>query len=450
MALLLLDWLLGGVTSDPTNADEWIELAAIPVLLVAAWLHLQRAEPDPLLRAACCVLGLVVMVPLLQLLPLPEAAWRLPEARRALSADLEAAGLSEWRLRGSLSPAATQAALWALLPAVAGFLAASALDPRGRRWTVKALLALVAGNVLFGLFQVGLPADSSLRLFPSGAAFGGLFANVNHQASALVIGLCLAIGQSVHAWRRAAQGRAPRFAWLAYAGMAFACFLLVPVTTSRAGIAIALPAMVAAWALAAGLRPRRWKGSPLAWAGLAVMALVAIIGVRAAVGWMSVDESEGLRHALADATWRLGNAHAPWGSGIGTFTRVFEQAAPASLWLRTYVNHAHNEYAQWWLEGGVLAMVALAAGLAVLAGAGWRVVKARGQDGDAILASSCIVALCAVLAHSWADFPLRTLALMTTFAVLAGLVFGALADARRRTVSERAVREVGAALARTA
>ncbi|HMT39149.1 MAG TPA: hypothetical protein PKD02_10725, partial [Thermomonas sp.] len=64
------------------------------------------------------------------------------------------------------------------------------------------------------------------------------------------------------------------------------------------------------------------------------------------------------------------------------------------------------------------------------------------RNGDALLAGSCLVAIMAVLAHSWADYPLRTLALMATTAALAGAMLGALAGVREaRTQSmQRAAR----------
>ena len=66
--------------------------------------------------------------------------------------------------------------------------------------------------------------------------------------------------------------------------------------------------------------------------------------------------------------------------------------------------------------------------LLLLLVAGLRVARVRGRSGQAILASACLVALSAVLAHSTADYPLRTTALMATFAALAGLLFAGLRD----------------------
>ena len=175
---------------------------------------------------------------------------------------------------------------------------------------------------------------------------------------------------------------------------------------------------------------------------------MAIVGVRVAIGWVAVDQAEELRHTMAVATVVAGERQAPLGSGVGSFVQVFEQSAPPALHLRRYVNHAHNEYAQWWLEAGWPGMLALAFALAVLALCGWRIASLRIRNGHAALAAGGFVAICAVLAHSWADYPLRTITLMTTTAALAGLMLATLQDAQSREKSRRQVRHELARAAR--
>ncbi|WP_271678550.1 O-antigen ligase family protein [Thermomonas mangrovi] len=441
MALLLVLWLGGGVTRDSTSADEILELLSLPVIALAAWVLAGQGVRDRLQWAGLLALALVALVPALQLLPWPDGssaiAWR-----RQLLGDLAFAGVDDPRLRWSLVPAATERGLWALLPAVAVFLSAIALDSMHRRWLVKWILLLVGFNVAFAFFQAGLPLDSPWRLYHGfDPRFGGLFANTNHHATALVIGMVLALGQAIHARRRDLAGRGRPGAWLWYAGFAASCLLLLPLTTSRAGIALALPALAATWIACGGLGARGLR-SPRLLVGTAAAGILAIVGIRAGSGWLEVDRVHELRDIIAGTTWTLGNAQAPLGSGIGSFVQVFEQGAPRRLWLDAYVNHAHNEYAQWWLEAGWAGMLALAVAVAVLGAAAWRVVRARGRDGDALLAGSCLVAIVAVLAHSWADYPLRTLALMATTAALAGAMLGALADlqARRMQAPQRLAR----------
>lgn len=429
LALLGACWLLGGVTADSTNADEWLVLWSLPLLLCAGWLLLSGGVAGRLQRWSLLAAGMVLVVPLLQLLPLPETLWRLAVARVALGAELSAAGVAAPDLRWTLSPAASEGALWSVMPALAAFLAALALSPWQRSVVVRAVLFVVGGNVLFAFFQAGLPADSTLRLFKgAGSGFGGLLANPNHQATALIIAMVLAVGCAVHARRRDQAGRGHPFAWAAYAGYAIACLLLLPLTTSRAGMSLALPALAAALLLTGAVG---WQRSRLpsrrGWVVLAAVVLLAVVGIRAAIGWVAIDQTEEVRHVVAAATLDMAGEELPWGSGMGSFVPVFAQSAPQSLWMDVYINHAHNEFVQWWLEAGVVGMLAVLMALALLALAAVQVIRAAGRDGAAILAASCLVAILAVVAHSLADFPLRTLSLMTTVAMLAGLMLGALA-----------------------
>jgi O-antigen ligase len=153
---------------------------------------------------------------------------------------------------------------------------------------------------------------------------------------------------------------------------------------------------------------------------VAVLAAIAVAGMLSALTWMRADETSGeLRHALTRETWRLGLQHAPTGSGWGSFIPLFEQAASPLFQRSHYVNHAHNEYAQWWMEGGIPAMLVLTYVLAVWAWLGARLLQDRRERA---LGVACWLAGCVVLAHSIVDFPMRTLSLMSMTGLLAGLV----------------------------
>lgn len=427
--LLLACWLGGGVTVDDTGIDEGLQLLALPVLLLAAWLLLADGA-SRWVQAGIAVALLILLVPAVQLLPIPQGIWLLPPARQALAADLMVAGVQvnpHW----SLTPAATERGMWALLPALASFLAACALEPRQRRTLLQVVLALVLFNVAFAFFQAGLPPDSALRLYQDFSNdFGGLLVNTNHQATACIIGMVLALGLAAEARLRELRGELPPHHHWRYLGLAVFLLLVVPLSTSRAGMVIVLPALAVALVMTGLLQLRKI----LRRRRLVVVALgalvMAVIGIRAGIGWMEVDALEELRHTMATAALAIGKAEAPLGSGVGSFVPAFEQAAPLSLKLPQYVNHAHNEYTQWWMTTGWLGMTVLMLVLGVLLTAAWRVWHGEGRQ--AALAGACLTALVAVLAHSWADYPLRTLTLMATCGALAGVMLAATGEARKR------------------
>ena len=173
-----------------------------------------------------------------------------------------------------------------------------------------------------------------------------------------------------------------------YAGLAGCLLLMVPLSTARAGMPIAFAALAAILLLTGVLRPSRIGRSKRATALAVGLTVAAIVGVRAAIGWVAVDEAEELRLTMRVASVAAGEAQAPLGSGVGSFIQVFEQAAPPSLQLARYVNHAHNEYAQWWLEAGWLGMLVLALALVLLAFCGWRIASLRIRNGHAALAAT--------------------------------------------------------------
>ena len=426
--LLAALWLGGGVTQDSTSMDEWLQLLALPVLWMSVRVLLVEFPADRLSR---CGIGLAVALILLlalQLLPLPASVWNLPAARGALTQDLQQAGVDTLRRHWSLAPAATEQGLWALLPALACFFAAITLDKSQRRRVLQVVIALAAFNVLFAFFQAGLPLDSELRLYDFDAGFGGLFANTNHQATACITGMVLATGLGAEArFRALREGAHPHAAW-GYFLLAGVFLLAIPLSTSRAGMSIALPALVLTLVLSGAVPLRRMKRNKATLGMAAGMVLLMLLGMQAALVWMAIDLAEEQRHVFAEITFQLGLAHAPLGSGVGSFVPLFAAASPLQMQEAYYVNHAHNEYAQWWLETGWLGMLLLVGVLAVLAVAVKRLLQQRRRRSQVILAASAWVAVAAVMAHSWADYPLRTLSLMSTTAALAGVMLAALAD----------------------
>src|SRR5690606_30122722 len=99
------------------------------------------------------------------------------------------------------------------------------------------------------------------------------------------------------------------------------------------------------------------------------------------------------------------------------------------------VNHAHDEYLQWWLEGGIAALAVMLAALAVLAWTGWTLLRdVRRRP----LPAACWLALAVLLLHSVVDYPLRTLSVMTAGALLAGIAVAAAAREPRQAMNAAA------------
>src|SRR5262249_18441631 len=197
----------------------------------------------------------------------------------------------------------------------------------------------------------------------------------------------------------------------------------VSVTQSRTGMALlfaaGLSSLLLAWRHVPGPSGRRLLHFAMG-AGLVALILAFQFGF---VGIAQRFEGQGfddLRWPATLITLRAAIANLPFGSGFGTFTPVYEQFAPRTLVADYYVNHAHNDWLELWLTGGIPAIVLLVAFLVWLVAAIVRVWKSRGPEAstlDLALAQAASIVIVLLLLHSALDYPLRIAALTVLFAI---------------------------------
>lgn len=446
VALLLVIAFIGGGGSQTRGWGEaLLQLASLPVLVMVGVLALQAP------RAGWIALGIALLVPVavaFQLLPAP--AWmesgsgaRAPlyEALALASPDGGAAVL-----RLSLAPWATERGVWALLPALAAFGAALLLPARRKHQISWLLVGLAGFSLLLGFLQLGAPQDSPLNPFPQWApALGGVFANPNHQATALTIALVLVLSWFMASLRTPGEDdrghRGMPLVWRQAAAMLLAVLLLgaIPLTGSRAMVLIAVGALLAVPLTSGWLRGRVFAHRPklgLVMLGGGAVALALLI--LSVSSWIRVDSELESRGALAKVTASLARDALPTGTGVGSFVPWFDANAPLPLLDYEYFNHAHNEYVQWWLESGVAGLLWIALILVVMtwtfpwtALAGWRASKSGKHPSGRVkgsnlspdwLVAAAWLAVAVLLAHSAVDYPMRTAALMTAGAWFAGVM----------------------------
>jgi len=424
--LLMLAFVTGGGASDHGIGDALTQLLALPLLVWAA-LALYGSGGSRLQWSAVGVAALVVLTVALQLLALPEAWSSGPAARLALSADLQAAGVTEPRQRWSLSPMATEMGLWSMLPALAVFVGALAMPPERQPRLLLLVVALATTSLVLGYLQLGAPQDSLLNPFPQWApSLNGFFANPNHQATSLGIALVAIAALLLNDLGRA-EPLLPRWIRFGLGGLGVLLFASLLLTGSRAMFLLAVLGLVAVpLLLRSGRRREGWLAARF-WIVRLVLAAVAVSVVVAAIGWLRFDLVEEVRATVAKVTVAMGAAHAPWGAGVGSFVPWFDQSAPAPLVQSEYFNHAHNEYAQWWLESGVLGVLSALAVLALLAAS---YPLRAGRAGDRGVAVAAWLGCVLVLLHSLVDYPLRAPALMSVAALLAGIAIAQRAQGR--------------------
>ena len=143
----------------------------------------------------------------------------------------------------------------------------------------------------------------------------------------------------------------------------------------------------------------------------------------------------------------------PFGSGFGTFTAVYPSFEPPQDVLdNRYVNHAHDDVLELWLEGGAMSLLLMAvfSGWLFMASTKiWRQAPADSHAIDVLLARAATIVIPIIIVHSVFDYPLRTDAMMAVFALSCALLVEPLKFVAKRDVEPQfaRAREVGLQLA---
>ena len=425
LVFFVLCLLLGGGTRQGFLADAVLQLLAIPLI---AYIALKG-----LARPTWVVIGAVGLIAVVQLTPLPAEIWRWLPMRAGLEIDIAGVGSDTWRAI-SISPQRTLESLLSLLPAMAIFSTTLLLTQHQRRVVTVILLLVGLLSAALGLIQVAEGPDSALRFFTvtNRTEAVGFFANRNHFAGLAYAVLVMALAwlvALVDAHGRGRPGREQLAGLLMALGSGVLLILAALIMArSRAGFGLAIGALVAGLFLAtkAGFRVRTlllWGAAPC----------VLALGVLLAYGAGTVRLAEKLlADPLADArlifartTVEAAWANMPVGSGLGTFVTAYAMFEKPQGLMEAYVNRAHSDVLELWLELGVLAPVLVLGFLVWSVARTWAVWRAAAlNDGviDITLQRAAGVVIFLLLVHSLVDYPLRTTALMCVMAFCCALL----------------------------
>lgn len=420
-AYLFLCLILGG-SAQGIWANMLLQLVGIAMIAWAAASSERPVSGGARRLLVIALLGLAVIA--LQLVPLSPSLWPALGGRQALADNYALLGVPVPALPLSLTPYETLASLLALLPSLAILCAMLRLRAYRGSWLTVALLAGTFAGILLGALQVASsePTMSPWYLYPeTNFQFAvGFFANANHMATLLVITLPF-----LAALLAAARGgNVQRYSALLalVAGAALVVVVGIVLNRSLAGYVLALPVMAASLLI---LMPAR---SPLRlWT--VVVGGLCLVGALGALESSSIrtgttvhqeaESSVESREAILSTTLAAVRDFLPLGTGAGSFRRVFALYENHDEVTSTYVNHAHNDYAEIALETGVPGVAVLILFLAWWGAAAWRAWRSA-EAGPYARAAS--IASAAILVHSLVDFPLRTAAIGACFAMCLALL----------------------------
>ncbi|MDH4980688.1 O-antigen ligase family protein [Hyphomicrobium sp. D-2] len=434
---MLAALLIGGASRPRLASDLILQLMSIPLLALALW----QWSPAPAANAQrwinlvpVLLLALLAAVTAAQLIPLPPEIWQALPGRETIVETYRTLGVElPWRPL-SVAPSETYASLLSLVVPASIFLAVCQLDALQRRTLTLIVLAVAAASVVLGLTQVAFGSAGAIRFydFSNQSEATGFFANRNHYAALLFCAFLLSAVWAGEAHQRfiAFGRRRPFYVALLAAALLLMIALLAAqsMARSRAGLLLAIVAMVGALALAF-MTPRQTQGRISTTKILAtVFAIASVLGAQFALYRImqrfDADPLQDARVHFAQTTAETAYKLMPFGAGLGSFESlygVYEKIE--NLLPNTFANRAHNDLLEFWLELGLFAALILAAfiiWLGIRAVAVWRRSDEYSLDTSLMRAAVLIVGL--LLLHSLVDYPLRTGAMAAVFALACGLL----------------------------
>lgn len=437
MAVIISALLFGGATRLDVLAPLIPRLVAAFVIAALVW----RGQfgwsgwtwPEKL------IWGMLLAVPALQLVPLPPSIWTALPGRDYAAQILASTGGQGW-MPLSLTPDATLNSILALTPALAAYaLARQANEVTIKLWFGLILLIGTVGAAI-GLLQVASGESSALYFYAitNADAAVGFFSNANHHGSFLACCLLLLAYWMLERAATAGNGEAPQIiAVTALAALIIS--IAIPLTLSRAGLIFMLGVYVLILAFMINqLRlPRRraiqiWIAAAL----IAAAGLYIFLVTFGALEAMRVDIRNNGRIELVPLFVAIARDFLPFGSGLGSFDPVFRGYEEPSALLFNYLNHAHNDYAQLAIEGGLPAIVGVLFALGWWATANISILRNRMllPERRLLQALVAMVATSILLAHSLADYPLRGAAVSVCFAIFCAVIARAADGARTSKV----------------
>ncbi len=437
MALVAAAMVLGGGSSSP-GLELALQLAFAAIVLLTALAVAVRpdwAEPSRTPPAVLALAGLVLVLPLLQLVPLPPALWQALPGRGDELAALQLADAGQRWMPFSKTPARTLASLLAMIVPVALMVMVARLDTAGRTRVLAVIVAMAIASVMLGTLQLADGEGGRWRLQAQThlTYLTGFQANRNHQADVLSIAVLaaaacwVALRRSDASRRRESGLKLRRIALLvAFPLLAFGALM----TGSRAGLALAVLAWGAATLM---VRPiTSWRGTAK-WVVAAVVAgavsaaaLLQLPAVQRVALRFSEDGAN--RSALWADTRKAIALHWPAGGGVGSFQPVFIAAETLDNVDTTMPVRAHNDWLELTLENGVAGWVVMSAITILLA---WQAfISARRLPPGRLSGPSeraqllfGVTTLVMLALHSLVDYPIRSMSLACLAGVAAAMLF---------------------------
>jgi O-antigen ligase len=422
---LVFVFLLSGIASPNSLLQQFISFSAVLLILLGVW-RLRNGFPTGAAFFATVLGALALFLVLLQLAPVPYEIWRGLPGRELMVKSIEALGAAPASMTFSLSPHATREAATSLLPPLAAFICVLSIH-RPQFWWVGAAIAFTAlVGFGLGLLQEGLGTASGLFFHGETSIHpgpSGTFANKNFFAAQLYSSVPFIAALAMFMARKWAIR--PLILLIFTALWVGLLVMVLAAVGSRAGIILAMLAVMLTFSVV--FRPSekgRFRFNASRGILFSIVALVAIAQT-SLIGILQLAETDpvnDLRLIINKTSLLAASTHFPAGTGFGTFVPIYQLYETPNIILANFVNHAHNDWLEMAVEGGLPAVILVVLFLIWLSYTFFHALRLESQDPGNAHVKAAGVAAVMLLLHSAVDYPLRTIALGVLFGLCLGLL----------------------------
>jgi len=402
--------LAGGASNGGFLANAFLQIIGLALLALVLMTSPSHSKSNRWLNRIGI---LAVAIGAFQFLPLPIEVWEKLPGRAELAEELALLEIGPGPVLLTLSYHESLASLTWWLPVVCLFVC---LDRIGADWERSFSLVVVSAcltSLLLGFIQILAGKNSPAYIYEitNPGFLVGTFANANHMATLLLVSMPF-LAASFR--RQIISKRATSIELGLLAGLCAILFAIgIALVGSLTGYALAAPVIIASCAI---LFPEAKRA----------FLLLFVSGIGAGVGIFLLAEkldnffggslaaSTTGREVLVKNTWQAIIDFFPAGTGLGTFQEVYTRYESLEEIDRTFANHAHNDYLEILLEFGLPGALVIALFFV------WWLARARiiwTASTASPFAKAAVIASSVLLVHSGWDYPLRTVALGSIFAV---------------------------------
>lgn len=428
-ALLMCAFFMGGSSRPEVSSLSLLR----PLGVLACGVGLMALQKEDVQKYAPILLIAATLLVLsgLQIVPLPPEVAGTFAGHKLIAEIGDVVGTGPvWRPM-SMVPGATWNAIGALtVPAAMMLLVIKCPNDRQVR-LLPIIFGLGAVSALVAMLQILGDPQSALYFYDvtnEGLAVG-LFANRNHQAVFLAALLPLLFAyKNLPRDRNTSTrgGRIGNFNTRTVVAVTAATLIipLILISGSRSGLLAMTVALLGVALVSPRLSEKssafgmsaRAQASALI-VGMIILVLLAIwFGRGLAVDrLMDQDTSDDMRYVILPVMQDMISAYAPWGSGFGSFDKVYRANEPGGLLIAQYMNQAHNDWIDILLTGGIPAMALAVTACGAWAFRAFQVFSDSSRDAWQPLRKAALVVLLIFAIASASDYPLRTPALACFF-----------------------------------